>query len=47
MRDAERLTVQMDRESVTFMERLAIAEGKEAFPAFAQKRRPDFTRIPR
>ncbi|PRX28163.1 enoyl-CoA hydratase [Paraburkholderia sp. BL18I3N2] len=47
MRDAERLTAQMDRESVTFMERLAGAEAKEAFLAFAEKRRPDFTKIAR
>jgi enoyl-CoA hydratase/carnithine racemase len=47
MRDAERLTAQMDRESVIFVERLGSAEAKEAFLAFAQKRRPDFTKIPR
>ncbi|WNC92547.1 enoyl-CoA hydratase [Paraburkholderia sp. FT54] len=47
MRDAERLTAQMDRESTVFMERLASAEAKEAFLAFAQKRRPDFRKIPR
>jgi enoyl-CoA hydratase/carnithine racemase len=47
MRNAERLTAQMDRENTTFTERLASAEAKEAFLAFAQKRRPDFTKIPR
>ena len=46
MRDAEQLIVQMDRESSVFLERLASAEAKEAFLAFAQKRRPDFTKIP-
>lgn len=45
MRDAERLVTQMDSESTTFMERLASAEAREAFMAFAQKRQPDFTRI--
>ncbi|MFM0171714.1 enoyl-CoA hydratase [Paraburkholderia sediminicola] len=47
MRDAARLTTQMDRETTTFVERLASAEAKEAFLAFAEKRRPDFTKIPR
>ena len=45
MRDAEKLVAQMDCESAIFVERLASAEAKEAFAAFAQKRQPDFTRI--
>ena len=47
MRDAEKLVAQMDCESAIFVERLASAEAKEAFAAFAQKRQPDFTRIVR
>lgn len=47
MRDAERLVAQMDCETTIFMERLASAEAKEAFTAFAQKRQPDFTKIVR
>ncbi|MFM0341598.1 enoyl-CoA hydratase [Paraburkholderia fungorum] len=47
MRDAEKLVAQMDSESAIFMERLASAEAKEAFTAFAQKRQPDFTKIVR
>ncbi|NLP63545.1 enoyl-CoA hydratase [Paraburkholderia sacchari] len=47
MRDAERLVTQMESESTIFVERLASAEAKEAFMAFAQKRQPDFTKIRR
>jgi enoyl-CoA hydratase/carnithine racemase len=47
MRDAEKLVSQMDSESARFMERLASAEAKEAFAAFAEKRKPDFTRLAR
>jgi enoyl-CoA hydratase/carnithine racemase len=47
MRDAEKLVTQMDCESAIFVERLASAEAKEAFAAFAEKRRPDFTKIVR
>jgi enoyl-CoA hydratase/carnithine racemase len=47
MRDAERLVAQMDSETTIFTERLASAEAKEAFTAFAQKRQPDFTKIVR
>jgi enoyl-CoA hydratase/carnithine racemase len=47
MRDAEKLVAQMDSESAVFVERLASAEAKEAFTAFAQKRQPDFTKIAR
>jgi enoyl-CoA hydratase/carnithine racemase len=47
MRDAERLVAQMDSESATFLERLASPEAKEAFAAFAQKRKPDFLKIAR
>jgi enoyl-CoA hydratase/carnithine racemase len=47
MRNAEKLVAQMDAESTIFVERLASAEAKEAFAAFAQKRQPDFTKIVR
>jgi enoyl-CoA hydratase/carnithine racemase len=47
MRDAERLVAQMDSESATFLDRLASSEAKDAFAAFAQKRKPDFLKIAR
>jgi len=40
MRDVERLVAQMDREDATFEDRLGSAEAREAFAAFAEKRRP-------
>jgi enoyl-CoA hydratase/carnithine racemase len=45
MRDAERLAAQLDRESGVFAQRLASAEAREAFLAFAQKRQPDFSKV--
>jgi enoyl-CoA hydratase/carnithine racemase len=45
MRDAEKLAAQLDRESVVFAQRLASAEAREAFLAFAQKRQPDFSKV--
>ncbi|MEM5430469.1 enoyl-CoA hydratase [Cupriavidus oxalaticus] len=45
MRDAEKLVAQMQSESARFVERLASAEAREAFQAFAEKRKPDFTRL--
>ncbi|SFM20842.1 enoyl-CoA hydratase [Variovorax sp. OV329] len=45
MRDAQRLIAQMTRESARFEDRLASAEAREAFSAFAEKRKPDFTKL--
>jgi enoyl-CoA hydratase/carnithine racemase len=45
MRDAERLVSQMNRESTKFQERLGSAEAREALAAFAEKRKPDFTKV--
>ena len=44
MRDTERLLAQLNSEGAKFEERLASAEAREAFSAFAEKRKPDFTR---
>lgn len=41
----EKLVSQMHSESARFEERLASAEAREAFQAFAEKRKPDFTRL--
>lgn len=45
MRKAEALVAQMDSESAKFQERLTSAEAKEAFAAFAEKRKPDFSKV--
>ncbi|WP_233886738.1 enoyl-CoA hydratase-related protein [Paraburkholderia flagellata] len=45
MRDAETLVAQMDSESAKFQERLMSAEAREAFAAFAEKRKPDFSKV--
>jgi enoyl-CoA hydratase/carnithine racemase len=46
MRNAEVLTAQIGAESQIFAERLKTAEAREAFTAFAEKRVPDFTKVP-
>jgi enoyl-CoA hydratase/carnithine racemase len=45
MRNAEVLAAQIGAESECFAERLATAEAREAFTAFAEKRPPDFTKV--
>lgn len=45
MRDGERYSKQIDAEMVHFGAQLKSAEAAEAFAAFAQKRKPDFTRV--
>lgn len=45
MRDAEKLVAQMSSESARFEERLTSAEAKEALAAFAEKRKPDFSKV--
>lgn len=45
MRDAARIAAQMEAENKVFAARLATAEAREAFMAFAEKRPPDFSRF--
>ncbi len=46
MRHAEAAVAQIDRELAQFVDRLKSPEAREAFAAFAQKRSPDFSKIP-
>jgi enoyl-CoA hydratase/carnithine racemase len=45
MRATEAITSQIDVESRHFVERLATAEAREAFMAFAERRAPDFAKL--
>lgn len=45
MRQHEELHAQMAEEFAIFAARLGSAEAQEAFAAFAQKRKPDFTQF--
>jgi enoyl-CoA hydratase/carnithine racemase len=44
MRDVEKIAAQISREGVLFRERLQTSEAREAFAAFAERRKPDFSR---
>ena len=46
MRHAEAAVARINRELAQFVDRLKIPEAREAFAAFAQKRSPDFSKIP-
>jgi enoyl-CoA hydratase/carnithine racemase len=45
LRDVQSLHTRMDVESALFAKQLASPEAKEAFSAFLEKRKPDFSRI--
>jgi enoyl-CoA hydratase/carnithine racemase len=45
MRDATTIGAQMAREGEIFAQRLATAEAREAFSAFAERRAPDFRKL--
>jgi enoyl-CoA hydratase/carnithine racemase len=45
MRDMEKIAAQINRESLLFRERLQTNEAREAFTAFAERRKPDFSKV--
>ncbi len=45
LRDPEELLERIERESVVFGERLVSAEAQEAFAAFMERRKPDFSKL--
>jgi 1,4-dihydroxy-2-naphthoyl-CoA synthase len=45
MRDMDTIAAQISRESGLFRERLQTAEAREAFAAFAERRKPDFSKM--
>jgi enoyl-CoA hydratase/carnithine racemase len=45
MRDMEKIAAQIGRESALFKERLQTGEAREAFAAFAERRKPDFAKV--
>ena len=46
MRDLQRITAQAAEEEQLFKERLKTAEAREAFAAFAERRPPNFAKLP-
>ena len=45
MREFEKIAAQINREGEIFAERLGTAEAREAFTAFAERRKPDFSKV--
>jgi enoyl-CoA hydratase/carnithine racemase len=45
MREMDKIAAQISRESVLFRERLQTGEAREAFAAFAERRKPDFSKV--
>jgi enoyl-CoA hydratase/carnithine racemase len=45
MREQQRIAARMAEEGALFAERLKSAEAREAFSAFAEKRKPDFSKV--
>src|SRR5580700_9300767 len=45
MREAEKIAAQINRESALFRGRLQTGEAREAFAAFAERRKPDFSKV--
>jgi 1,4-dihydroxy-2-naphthoyl-CoA synthase len=45
MRDMDKIAAQISREGELFRERLQTGEAREAFAAFAERRKPDFSKV--
>jgi len=45
MREMDKIAAQISRESTLFRERLQTGEAREAFAAFAERRKPDFSKV--
>ena len=45
MRDMDKIAAQISREGALFRERLQTGEAREAFAAFAERRKPDFSKV--
>lgn len=45
MRDIDKIAAQISREGALFRQRLQTAEAREAFAAFAERRKPDFSKV--
>jgi enoyl-CoA hydratase/carnithine racemase len=45
MRDMDKIAAQIAREGALFRERLQTGEAREAFAAFAERRKPDFSKV--
>src|SRR5229473_2127622 len=45
MRDMDKIAAQISREGALFRERMQTGEAREAFAAFAERRKPDFSKV--
>jgi len=45
MRDMDKIAAQIGREGALFRQRLQTGEAREAFAAFAERRKPDFSKV--
>src|SRR5260221_5567706 len=45
LRDMDRIAAQISREGALFRQRLQTGEAREAFAAFAERRKPDFSKV--
>jgi 1,4-dihydroxy-2-naphthoyl-CoA synthase len=45
MRDLDKIAAQISREGALLRERIQTGEAREAFAAFAERRKPDFSKV--